>query len=1073
MAKKINVGAVLAIEGEKEYKQAISGVNSTVKTLKSDMKLLSAEFSNNQNSIDALSKKDELLNRQMEEQKNKVELLKKALENAKNMYGENDTRVDQWQQSLNSAQVELIRLDDELNRNRRYLQEAENSTDGCAVSIDNFGREISAASESTDIFGEVLKANLASEVIINGVKELASGVKDMAGSMVDSVKDTAAYADEILTLHNNTGLATDTLQELKYMEELTDVSLELVTKSMQKNIKSMSEAADGSEAYARVYKKLGVNVTDSNGALRDSETVYWECIDALRNVKNETERDALAMEIFGKSAQDLNSIIAIGSEGIAEFAAEAEEVGAVLDDKTLGMLGEADDTFQRFDQTIQIVKKNFGIALAPAIERATDKISQAFSDMDNDLYDIAAGGIQLVTDGFMWIMDNGDTIISVLGGIGTGLAVYKGTQGITALVNGIKGISIAAGEAGGIVTQMGNIIANHPWETAAIAIGVVTTAVIGIMFACQDTQSETAKLREECEELNEAADESVENYKTAKKAREDSISAAETEAGKIQILTDKLYELAAKEKLTNAEKLEMKTLIDQINKLYPDLNLAIDENTGALNKSKKAVDETIDSYKKALMLEAAQDSLAGVAADLFDTQMALAEANEKQAEAYEKLEEAASKAGYSMEQLNSAAHIKYNPRQSQDLKNAVEAYDDATEAVEKLTAQEKECNEEFDKINDIINENTVEITENSKAIDENNTVLFEWKGQTVEVTTEAAAKFSELSEAYRKMKEQAQESIHEQIGLFDAWDVKVEESAKDILANLDSQIKGMENWATNIQTCAERGIDEGLLRELADMGPSAAGYFDVLAKMTDKQIADLNNKYKTKLTWESSVAGELADISTGMSTSLNELKSSGTRQGTTIGASVVEAVKNGANGKKKDIATTFSDIIAGITTQFKDLANNGTKQGTAIGSNIAAGIKSGVDSQKKDVLSTISDFASGIITKFKSVLKINSPSKVFTELGEFTGEGYSIGVKSKFSEVNDYLKDAINTDYSAGASIGQYSMNENNSSNSQESLASVVAGAVLSAIEQVEWKVNFEKEPMATIISDTLTEALQ
>ncbi len=67
------------------------------------------------------------------------------------------------------------------------------------------------------------------------------------------------------------------------------------------------------------YNRLGVKVRDNDGNLRDSETVYWELIDALGGITNETERDALAMQIFGKSAQELNPLIVQGSAGIAAF----------------------------------------------------------------------------------------------------------------------------------------------------------------------------------------------------------------------------------------------------------------------------------------------------------------------------------------------------------------------------------------------------------------------------------------------------------------------------------------------------------------------------------------------------------------------------------------------------------------------------------------------------------------------------------------------------------------------------------------------------------------------------------
>lgn len=1025
MAKKINLGATISLEGEKEYRQAVSNINSSVKTLKSEMKLLSAEFGDNQNSVEALSKKDEILTKQFEAQKDKVEVLKKALEHAKELYGENDTRVDKWQQSLNNAQAELISLDNELKTNARYLEEAQSNSNGCATSIDQFGKEVKDASDNTEVFADVLKANLLSEVIISGVKQLASGIKTVSGAMVDTVKDTAAYADEILTLSTNTGIATDTLQELKYMEELTDTSLELLTKSMQRNIKSMSEAADGSKTYADAYERLGVKVVDANGQLRNSEDVFWECIDALGKMKNETERDSTAMELFGKSAQDLNSVIKLGSDGVKKFADEAEAAGAVLDEKTLKTLGEADDTFQRFDQTVDIVKRNFGIALAPAIERATNKISNSLGDMDNDIYKLAEGGINVLTDGLMWIMDNGDTVISLIGGIATGLTVYKSADGISKLANGIKGIGANATGAKDIVLNMGKAIASHPWETAAIAIGVVTTAVIGIALACQDSESETAKLLKECEKINEAADESLENYEASKKAREEQMTDAESEAGKIQILCDKLYDLAEKENLSNQEKEQMKILVDQINQLYPGLNLAIDENTGALNKSHEAMDKVIESMKEALMVEAAEESLADIAKDLFETQMDLSDATEKQSQAYEELKKQVEAAGYTMEWFNDSAHNRYNNRLPQSLKDARDAYDETTEAVEKLSKQEKECNEEFEKVNKIITDSKDTTNEHTKAIEENTNMLIEWKGQAKEVSTEVATSFYEVTSAYEEMQTKAEESVHSQIGLFDEWDSKVEMTSKDILENLQSQISGMENWADNMKECANKGIDQGLLKELADMGPKAAGYFEILANMTDQEIADLNSKYQSKLTWEKSVSEEIADISTGISVKFNEIKDNASSSATEVGNAITEGISVGLERKKSSLLGTFEEI-----------AN--------------AGIKT-----------------------LKSVLKINSPSKVTDEIGDFTGQGYLNGAKRSFSKVNDYLSNAIDTNAIASISSGTFAIkNVGSSSNeTQGAIASVIADAVTTALEKIEWKVNFEKEAMGTIVSDTIMEA--
>ena len=195
---------------------------------------------------------------------------------------------------------------------------------------------------------------VSADVVANGVEKLIGKLANLGSSAISSAKSAALYADDINTLATQTGVSTDSLQELKYMEDLVDVSLETVTGSMAKNIKSMAKAQKGSASYVAAYKKLGVSVKDANGNLRDSEEVYWDVIGALGNVKNATERDATAMTIFGKSAQNLNPLIAQGSDGIKKLREEAQDMGAVLDKDTLNSLNETND---QFDTTIFCIKK--------------------------------------------------------------------------------------------------------------------------------------------------------------------------------------------------------------------------------------------------------------------------------------------------------------------------------------------------------------------------------------------------------------------------------------------------------------------------------------------------------------------------------------------------------------------------------------------------------------------------------------------------------------------------------------------------------------------------------------------
>lgn len=156
----------------------------------------------------------------------------------------------------------------------------------------------------------------------------------------------AAYADTVLTESTVTGIATDKLQEYMYAAELVDVSTDTLTKSMAKQIKSMKSAADGSKSMVDAYDQLGVSVTNADGSLRDSDEVYWEIIDALGKVENETERDAIAMTVLGKSAQELNPLIEAGAERMNELGEEAHKAGYVVSDDMLNAYGALDDQLQ-------------------------------------------------------------------------------------------------------------------------------------------------------------------------------------------------------------------------------------------------------------------------------------------------------------------------------------------------------------------------------------------------------------------------------------------------------------------------------------------------------------------------------------------------------------------------------------------------------------------------------------------------------------------------------------------------------------------------------------------------------
>ncbi|OPZ48578.1 MAG: Chromosome partition protein Smc [Bacteroidetes bacterium ADurb.BinA104] len=385
-----NFGLKIGVEGEKEFKRALSDINQSFKVLGSEMKLVESEFGKNENSVQSLTSKNEVLTKQIDAQKDKIETLRKALENASSSFGENDRRTQAWAVQLNNAQAELNGMERELKGNEKALDSVADEFNAAEKQADQFGDELDKTGKDADTAGgkfEKLGSVVKGVGAAMGVAFAAIGTAAIGAgrALVDMTVEAAAYADEMLTQSTVTGMSVESLQAYSYAADLVDVSMETLTGSMAKQVKSMSNARDGSSKFADAYAKLGISVADSNGQLRDSETVYWETIDALGKISNETERDALAMQIFGKSAQELNPLIAQGSAGIAALTEEAKRMGTVLSEESIGKLGAFDDSVQRLKQGSEAAQRVMGTVLLPQLQTLADDGVSLLGDFTSGL----------------------------------------------------------------------------------------------------------------------------------------------------------------------------------------------------------------------------------------------------------------------------------------------------------------------------------------------------------------------------------------------------------------------------------------------------------------------------------------------------------------------------------------------------------------------------------------------------------------------------------------------------------------------------------------------------------------
>lgn len=391
-------------DNEREYKQAISEINSELRVLDSQMKLVSTTYADNDRSVDALAASGRVLEQQLESQREKVDALRAALAFATENSDGNSRSVNNWQVSLNKAEAELIKLQRALDDNNAELQAQMEALENAENGTADYSEQLEESTDTSTGFGDAVEeltgklgislpdgiskslnslGGLDAGVLasIGGFAALVAAIAEVEQKLISLTQEQAAAAGEIQDLAMQTSLSTETIQEYQYASELIGVSFDTLIGAHTRMIRSMSDAQSGTASAVETWQKLGVSIMDTNGNLRDSETVFLEVIDALGNIENATERDAIAMDVFGRSAQDLNPLIVQGTDAFRDLCDEAHEVGRVLTDVELEALAQVDDALLRHNESIEAGKNAIALEFAPALQEFYEESGEGLREL--------------------------------------------------------------------------------------------------------------------------------------------------------------------------------------------------------------------------------------------------------------------------------------------------------------------------------------------------------------------------------------------------------------------------------------------------------------------------------------------------------------------------------------------------------------------------------------------------------------------------------------------------------------------------------------------------------------------
>lgn len=411
---KYDVGMRVGVDGEKEFRSALSSIDGDLKAMGAEMKAVTSAFLGNEKSVRALTAQNELLTNRFETLTEKAEIQRRQLENL------DKAGVDPTSEEYRKLQRELYGTEAEMNKTAFAIQQNTERLENngltaaeAAKSQEKAAKETAraqekAAKEAAEAEKQAAKeAEAAHARHVAAVKKVTAALAAMGaavgaavGAVAKMTVDAAYAADDLNTMAKTTGLSTRELQRFQFASEQIDVSLDTLTGSMSKLTKNMATASKGTGDTYKAFKQLGVEVKNQDGSLRDRNDVFNETIAALGRIENETERDAVAMQIFGKSAQDLNPLIMGGVDALQALGDQAEEAGLILSQDALDQLNLVSDAMDTFKATTSSASKalvvGFAEPLAGALNTATGYVMQlvgAFQDAGWDGLSEAFGDV--------------------------------------------------------------------------------------------------------------------------------------------------------------------------------------------------------------------------------------------------------------------------------------------------------------------------------------------------------------------------------------------------------------------------------------------------------------------------------------------------------------------------------------------------------------------------------------------------------------------------------------------------------------------------------------------------------
>lgn len=445
----VNIGPRIGVDGEREYRNQINQIIQQSKTLESQMKLVASQFAATTSAEEKTAKTAAVLTKQIDTQRERVKLLAEQTGKAAAKYGEADSRTQKWQQALNEAQASLNEMQNKLRDTASEMRDMDDAmADGTKKALS---------------FGDVLKANLASDAIVSGVKAMASAIKEAGAALIDLGKQSIqGFAEQqqliggVDTLfkgssaqvqrYANEAYKTAGLSANQYMETVTSFSASLL-QSLGGDTKAAAEKADQAITdMSDNANKMGTDMQSIQNAYQGFAKANYTMLDNLKlgygGTKEEMQRLLTDAEKLSGVKYDLSSYADIvdaihvvqtemgitgttAAEAATTIEGSANAMKSAWSNLITGMSNENLDLGKLVQNVIDSVK-SFADNLVPRLQIMLPRFVQGLTQLISSMIPYVAPALELLLP----------PLVEGLGGLVSGIvqALPAAVEAISAVI---------------------------------------------------------------------------------------------------------------------------------------------------------------------------------------------------------------------------------------------------------------------------------------------------------------------------------------------------------------------------------------------------------------------------------------------------------------------------------------------------------------------------------------------------------------------------------------------------------------------------------------------------------------